>query len=1159
MLSSWSIERKLTLIIVAATSAAILAASGLLIGQYARSSRAQLLDDLQTLASVVADNSQASLSFADADDAAEVLSSLRGKAIVQHAVLYLPDGQVLAAYRANGLAARESPPPPVVAGTEWAGAEVRLYHLLQRNGERAGALYLAADLGPWRSSIAHHLVWAALIALFSLVLAMLLASRLQRRILQRINKVVALADAVAAGDLPERLPVSSGDEVGVLQRSFNEIVNTSREVVRQAQALARGDYSITIQPRSSKDELGLALVQMTQELRRYHEQSERQNWLKTALSDLNDRMRGEQSVETLTENILRSLAHQVGALAGAVYLAEPGGRLRRGAGYAVDSRSLPESFAVGEGLVGQVAMSREEMVVDLTADAWTVHTATAGACLRQSALVPLVRENELMGVLELGAAHPFTAEHRELLHLAASPAAIALQVARARGKLNELLQQTQQQSNVLRDQQVALQKSNLELGERNILLEHQKQEIHRQNDALESARVDLEHKARELAQASQYKSEFLANVSHELRTPLNSLLILSRLLAENRDSNLSAKQVEFAQTIHKSGSDLLTLINDILDLSKVEAGRMEFALENAATREVCASVESIFRPLAEQKGLRFEVRLAADAPAQIRTDPHRVGQILRNLMSNAFKFTAQGSVTLQVSAANQPGLAVAFAVQDTGIGIARDKQEMVFAAFQQADGKTSREYGGTGLGLTISRELARRLGGDLVVSSEPGRGSTFTLLLPADAATPVYATHAVAVAEAPVESGRPLRPMDDRERVKPGDPAVLVIEDDPVFAAVVHDHLASRSLACLLAASGEEGLTLAQQYRPLGIVMDMMLPGLDGATVLRRLKADERTAAIPVYVVSAMDRDQQVLRDGAVGVLSKPVSVEQLTQVVNRLQAVAAPRTRRVLVVEDNEAEALSLRQLLQRPGVDVVVAATGAHALHQLSAETVDVVVLDLGLADYPDEAMVQALARAQQNRYLPVIVHTGRELSREAESRLRRDAMAIVIKGPHSPEQLLERVRLFLHLPRPDPVRAAPAATRAPGPRGTLKGRRLLVVDDDMRNAYSLAAVLDREGVTCDLAADGDRALAKLQGGTAYAGVLMDIMMPGRDGYETMRAIRAQAAFKDLPMIALTARAMTGDREKCLEAGANAYLPKPVDIERLLDVLEQVLGVAA
>lgn len=917
MLGSWSIERKLTLIIITAAAVAILAASMLLITRHARTSRAQLEDDLQTLARIVADNSQAALSFADAEDATEVLGTLRGKQIIRWAALYRPDGQMLACYRTAGQMEPPTPATDQPEGTQWGRNDVRLVHYLVRNNERVGSLYLVADLGPWRQSITNHLAWASLIALASLVLASLLAARLQHRILARINKVVALADAVAAGDLPERLPVSSGDEVGVLQRSFNEIVSTSREVVRQAQALARGDYSVTIQPRSSKDELGLALVQMTEELRRYHEQSERLNWIKTALSDLNDRMRGEQSLETLTGHILQALAHQVGARVGAIYLAEPEGGLRRGAGLEVEECGQPENVALGEGLVGQAGLSREILLVDLPAEARPVHPSGVGPRLRQSILVPLVREHELMGVLELGTADHFTPEHRELLQTASASIAIALHVARSREKLNELLVQTQRQSEALREQQVALQRSNLELGERNLLLEHQKQEIHRQNDALEHARTDLEHKARELAQASQYKSEFLANVSHELRTPLNSLLILSRLLADNREGNLTAQQVEFAQTIHKSGSDLLTLINDILDLSKVEAGRMDFTVEPTLVRELCAAVEGIFRPLAEQKGLCFQVLIDPGAPRQVNTDGHRVGQILRNLMSNAFKFTPRGEVTLRVLPAARTGQAVAFAVTDTGIGIPADKQELVFAAFQQADGATSREYGGTGLGLTISRELARRLGGDLVLESTPGHGSTFTLLLPEEVVIPPAAN----------ASSRPA-------------------PDAPPAASIP--------------GPAEGGM------RP------------------------------------------------------------------------ARPR----------------------------------------------------------PTEAPV---------------------------------------------------------LNRPRPAHLVPSV--AP-PRGKLKGRRLLVVDDDMRNAYSLAAVLDREGVACDLVADGDRALAKLASGPSYAGVLMDIMMPGRDGYMTMRAIRSQAGFKDLPIVALTARAMAGDREKCLEAGATDYLPKPVEVDRLLDVLERVLG---
>ncbi len=1161
MIANLSIKRKLTLIIVLTTACALGLASSILITRSARLARAQMIEDLGTVADIIGNNSQAALSFQDATDAAGVLAALHNKPIIQAACLYQPDGHILADYRGPLLAPAFRFPPLEAVGHRIQATELEMFRPVVQDQDTVGYVYLNADLSPMQRATRRYILWALLITLTSMLLANLLAHRLQRGLISQINEVVRMADTIAEGDLPPRLAVTTGDEIGALKRSFNQMADTAREMVRQAQTLAQGDYSILVRPRSPKDALGEALIKMTQALKAYHEQSEKLNWIKTNLSELNDRMRGEQELPVLLERILSSLAISLEAQVGALYLATPDGHLRLSGGFALAEDRAGQVFAPGEGVIGQVAHERRPLLLrGLQHPDLVIHAGLARIQPASLAVIPLVREQEVIGVLELGKIAAFTEDQMELLNLGGASIAIAIHSAQARARLKELLDQTRRQSQILQEQQAVLHRANAELEERNVLLEKQKQEIHRQNTELESARLDLERKARELEVASQYKSDFLANVSHELRTPLNSLLILSRLLADNKGGNLTPKQVDFARTINKSGSDLLTLINDILDLSKVEAGKLEITREDTRLAEVVANLESIFRPLAEQKRLSFTSTMEAGLPATLCTDSHRLAQILRNLLSNAFKFTHQGSVTLRVfKAARGPGAGqdgtVGFAVHDSGIGIPKEKQALIFNAFQQADGTTSREYGGTGLGLAISRELAVRLGGDIVLDSEPGQGSTFTLYLPLAAQVP---SSPAPPPPAPTRMVTPALP-DDRAQVTPGQRSLLVIEDDPAFASIVMEFARARGFACLAASNGEDGLRLAEQFEPSGIILDIMLPGLEGREVLHRLKSSTCTRHIPVQLISALDRDAHLIRQGAIGFLTKPVTQEQMESALARIEGIIANPQKTLLVVEDDETEARGITRLLNGPRIRVRISPTGQDALQVLEQEHVDGIVLDLNLAERSGWTLLERIVEHKKDRFMPVIVHTSRALNREEESRLRTLAECVIIKGEHSPDLLREKALLYLHVPAaPAPASPTPAAKgtgSALVSRGTLKGRRVLIVDDDMRNAYSLCAILEQEGLQYELASDGRKALAKLAVQPEVDAILMDIMMPGMDGYEATREIRNMKGFQQLPIIALTAKAMAGDREKCLAAGATDYLPKPVDVDRLLNLLQELI----
>jgi CheY-like chemotaxis protein/signal transduction histidine kinase len=735
----------------------------------------------------------------------------------------------------------------------------------------------------------------------------------------------------------------------------------------------------------------------------------------------------------------------------------------------------------------------------------------------------------------------------------------------------------------LQAQQRELQQTNEQLEQKAQQLAERNVEVERKNQEIEQAREALEEKATELALTSKYKSEFLANMSHELRTPLNSILILGQQLGENPEGNLTGKQVEFARTIHGAGTDLLNLISDILDLSKIESGTVSVDAEELSFTGLLEMVGRPFRHEAENRKLSFEVLLDPHLDRSIITDSKRLQQVLKNLLSNAFKFTDQGGVRLSVSAAadgwnpDHPMLkgaptVVAFEVADTGIGIPPEKQKIIFEAFQQADASTSRKYGGTGLGLAISRELASLLGGEIQLRSTPGSGSTFTLYLPLKYIGPMALARPAAAGggaglNAPhqplaltngwlAEHPAPERVLDDRAGIQPGDSVLLIVEDDPHYARVMVDLARDNGFKVLVAMRGAEALALAREHQPAAVSLDVFLPDMLGWTVLSQLKQNAATRHIPVQIVTLDEDRQHGLARGAFSFMSKPTTTEGLGEALSRIKRYAEPRRKRLLVVEDNPAERLGITELLGHDDIDIETAGSGAEALGILRQRPIDCIVLDLKLPDMSGFEVLESLRDDPEVADVPVVVFTGRELSPEDEARLHTMARSVVVKGVESPERLLDETALFLHRVVADlPPEKQRMLERLHSSDEDLVGRKVLLVDDDARNIFALSSVLERRGMEVLTATTGHEAIAIIESTPNLAIVLMDIMMPEMDGYQTMQVISANPAFRRLPMIALTAKAMKGDREKCLEAGASDYLAKPVNTEQLLSALRMWL----
>jgi CheY-like chemotaxis protein/signal transduction histidine kinase/CHASE3 domain sensor protein len=913
-----------------------------------------------------------------------------------------------------------------------------------------------------------------------------------------------------------------------------------------------------------------------------------QAWLREGQRQLAEKLTGKQELAALGHNALEFLARYLGSVVGALYVGG-NGRLVRAASWGLpeDAKPAGQSFSGSDSVVAEAAANGRQIRLDQVPDGFLRVTSGLGHGAPQSVLVsPIENDGEVNGVVELGFLRPLQERDLELLLLARASLGAAVEAARYRQRLQDTLEETQQlneelqaqqeelrttneeleeHSRALKESQAQLENQQAELEQTNLQLEQQRDSLDQKNDALNLTQQQLEHRATELERASRYKSEFLANMSHELRTPLNSSLILARLLADNSEANLTPEQVKFAESIHSAGNDLLNLINDILDIAKVEAGKLEVRPEPVALPHLAEGLRNLFEPLAERKGLRLEVLAGADLPPSLFTDRQRLEQILRNLLSNALKFTQHGAVTLTLVRSGPA--AVAFEVRDSGIGIDPAQQEVIFEAFRQADGTTSRRFGGTGLGLSISRDLAGLLGGSISVNSFPGQGSTFTLLMPLQYeanATGVTAPQVAPAASrsqqaaptpAPTQAPRPAAVAafpDDRDGLTPGKRCVLVVEDDPAFARILFDLAHELGYDCLVAQQAFEGVALARQHIPDAALLDVRLPDDTGLSVLQQLKEAPATRHIPVHMMSAEDMGDTALQMGAIGHATKPASREQLREVFAKLEAKLTQKVKRVLLVEDDVRQREAVTHLIGDSDVEIVAVAQGQQALDALQGGVFDCMIIDLKLPDMSGQELLRRMAAGESRSFPPVIVYTGRNLTRDEEAELQRYSRSIIVKGARSPERLLDEVTLFLHRVETQLSGERRQMLRTARNRDKgFEGRRILVVDDDVRNIFALTSALEHKGALVEVARNGVEALAKLAATPDIDLVLMDLMMPEMDGYTAMREIRKNPCWQKLPIIAVTAKAMKDDQDRCLAAGANDYLAKPIELDRLFSLI--------
>jgi signal transduction histidine kinase/DNA-binding response OmpR family regulator/HAMP domain-containing protein len=1033
----------------------------------------------------------------------------------------------------------------------------------------------------------------------------------------QVRGIVKVVTAVANGNLRQKLTVQAKGEVAALAETINnmtdtlatfadQVTNVAREVgvegrlggqanvpgasgtwrdltanvnllaanlttqvraiAEVATAVTKGDLtrSIQVDARGEVAELKDNINTMIGNLRVTTARNEEQDWLKTNLAKFTRMLQGQRDLFTVGEMLLSELAPLIDSQQGSIYQMTDGAPplLRRLAAYAT-APSLPESIPVGQGLVGQCAREKQRILLTRVPLKYMPISSSLGSARPANVVVlPVLFEGETKAVIELASLRPFTGAQLNFLEQLTQSLGVVLNTIEATMRTENLLQQSQKLTTELQSGQFELQQTNEELEQKARQLAEQNAEVERKNVEIEQARRALEEKAAELALTSKYKSEFLANMSHELRTPLNSILILGQQLAENPLGNLESKQIEFARNIHSAGSDLLNLINDILDLSKIESGTVSVEATEIPLASLRDAAERSFRHIAESKNLPFEIELAPDLPPTFRTDEKRLQQIVKNLLSNAFKFTFRGRVQMTVRLAREgwsPGHptldrgapAIAITISDSGIGIAPEKQRLIFEAFQQADAGTARKYGGTGLGLAISRELAALLGGEIRLSSQPGEGSAFTLFLPVSYLGPVAPTNELP--DRPALLALPAMPLspeerieDDRARIEPDDPVLLIVENDPHYARVILNLARARGFLGLVATRGQEALALARQFRPAAVTLDVFLPDMLGWVVLSHLKLSSGTRHIPVQIITLEEERRHGLASGAFSYLVKPASTREIEESLERIKTFLAARTRRLLIVDADESERQNLVALLAHDDIEIVTAAAAPEAIHALLDQPFDCCVLA------SDFELLDAIQTESVLRDLPIVVFSEKELSDDEEARLRAAAREVVLKEARSPERLFDETSLFLHrvvsrLPRDrqDMLEFLHASNES------LRGRKVLIVDDDARNIFALSILLENHEMEVLSATAGRQGIEIIRQTPDLAIVLMDIMMPEMDGYETMRQIRLLPDFARLPILALTAKAMKGDREKCLDAGASDYIAKPVDTDQLLALL--------
>lgn len=1046
----------------------------------------------------------------------------------------------------------------------------RLEQLIDKNREDIYVEKLSSDQA-FNTAIAT----AVTLFLIALILALLISLGIVKSINKRISTIASKARKIASREYTgEELEHTIDDEMNPIVLSLISINDSFREVTENANQVASGDYSVKMEPRSQNDILGTALMKMATSLQRTTAANQKHNWLTSGLNGFNDKLMGNQDLEELGNNIISFLCGYLKASIGAIYfMNDRENELELVGQYAFSSPDkVKRKFHIQEGLVGQAA--REKKLInlqDLSRQKLRVTSAVIDTLPNNLIVVPFLFEENVLGVIEIGKLSYFDEKEKEFLETSIENIALAVHSAIARKKIQELLNETQVQSEELQSQQEELKQMNEELEEQtqnlkqqqeelqmtNAELEEQTHSLENKNKEIEAAKYDIEQKTKQLEISSKYKSEFLANMSHELRTPLNSLLILSEDLAENKNNNLDEDQVESAEIIHKSGKDLLILINEVLDLSRVEAGKMNIHLEEVNLKELTNGLIKIFRYQAVQKGLDLNYDLEDSLPETITTDPQRLNQILKNLLSNAIKFTEEGSITVQLTRKGDDSMEIA--VRDTGIGIKEEKQMAVFEAFQQADGGTARKYGGTGLGLSISRELAKLLGAEITLESKVGKGSVFTIILPlhlegTNEEAPEKVKNLPLIKPTIPEKNYKDYPSieDDRSDISLDDKTVLIIEDDLQFARILKKQANQKDFKAITASTGEDGLVLAQKYKPNAIILDIDLPGMNGRQVLAGIKSNPDIRHIPVHIVSVDERSLDPIREGAVEYLTKPIDKNDLEKAFNRIEDFVERKMKNLLIIEDDQNSRIAIKKLIGNGDVKCLEAGTGEEALEKLANNAVDCIVLDIGLPDMSGFDLIHELEKNKEN-VPPIIIYTGKELNRKENEELEKYTDSIIIKGVKSEERLLDETALFLHRTIKNlPERKRKIITGLYDKDSIFQNKKVLVVDDDMRNVFALSKILKERGMEVIKAENGKSALKALEEVQGIELVLMDIMMPEMDGYEAMSKIRKQPKFRNLPILALTAKAMKDDKQKCIDAGANDYIAKPVDVPRLLSLMQ-------
>lgn len=1025
-----------------------------------------------------------------------------------------------------------------------------------------------------------------------------------------LRRYAKVSESAAIGDYSKTVPIRS--EQDVLGKSMNQMVESFKKVVNQANNIAQGDYSTNVVPRSKKDTLGLALFEMTNKLRQSSIENSEQDWIKTGVSQLEEKLSGLKDTKLLSQEVIIFLSEYLKSELGLIYILEDR-KLNLKSSYGFkDNNNRFSSLGIGEGLVGQCVVDKKNKIVDYPDNKLPeINDGLTTTKPHHVFITPFVFEGEVNGVLLFGRLKAFDKLQVDFIKRCTERIAVAVNAAQSHTRVEKLLEQTQKQADALQVQQEELRQANEELEEQTKALKLSEENLKRQqeelrvineeleertndlqierdninekNEELKKAQLEIQKKAKDLELASKYKSEFLANMSHELRTPLNSILVLSQLLTDNKKKHLDGKETEYAKTINSSGKDLLELINEILDLSKVESGKMEVYWEEVYLTEITDYVRKTFEPLTNKKGLYLKMDIDNNLPDAITTDFQKTLQVLKNLISNAIKFTSTGGITLKLSRPSDStdlslsGLkssnAISMSVIDTGIGISKDKLNAIFEAFQQADGTTSRKFGGTGLGLTISKSFSSLLGGEIKVDSKVNEGSVFTLIIPEQPDNNNIKTRNTNKQDEKKEK-REIRKFrknneeqspdknqqadpynqikDDKQKIGPEDNSILIIEDDINFCKVLQDLAHEQGFKCIVALDGEKGLYYADVFKPDAIILDIGLPGIDGYEVMKRLKNNPETRHIPIHIISASDKSLEALKMGAIGYLTKPVSNDKLGGVFKKIENIISKPIRRALIVEDDDIMRKSIINLLDEGNVEITALESGEEAFEALKKEKYECMILDLGLKELSGFELLEKVRKDKKLKELPVIIYTGQDLSQEENEKLQKYADSIIIKGARSFERLLSEASLFLHQVQKEmPDEKQKMLKTFQSKKDVLTGKKILIVDDDMRNVFALSSVLENHNMKIVIAKNGLDGLKKLEENPDTNLVLMDIMMPEMDGYEAMEKIRLNKKFKDLPLIALTAKAMKEDRAKCIAAGANDYMAKPINTDKLISLL--------